>query len=67
MMFLYLIKVAIGTEDKKAESYLDHSMLVAPFDIFTNSSITIDELSLTNNTLHYSYPFQWCNKVLKYD
>lgn len=68
MIFLYLIKIAIGTTDKSADSYIkSHSQLVAPFEIFMNQNITKDVFNISTSNMGDSFPFQWCNKVLKYD
>ena len=64
--FLCLIKIAIGTTNEQAESYLYKQNLVAPFDVFMNNTVWNDTLHLSENQLNDSYPFQWCQKVLKY-
>ena len=64
--FLYLIKIAIGTTNKQAFSFLYKQNLVAPFDVFMNNTVWNDTLHLSEYQLNDSYPFQWCQKVLKY-
>ena len=67
---MLLIKAAIGTSDKSAESYLYKSRLVAPFEVYNDTEFTLGQnngLNLTYEQLADGLPFQWCNKTLPYD
>ncbi|OMJ95245.1 hypothetical protein SteCoe_1460 [Stentor coeruleus] len=70
MIFLYLIKIAIGTTDKHSQSYLNYRQLVSEFDTFNSTFYNIynyqEALNMTTQQMYYSYPFQWCQKVIKY-
>lgn len=59
MIFLYLIKIAIGTSDEKGISYLYDSMVVGPYKYTSNQTVT-DLLKVQPIGLNNSHPFEWC-------
>ena len=71
MMFLFLIKLALKTSDKDAESYLDDKKIVSPYQTYMNLYNEVpaykETFNISRSDVQDSLPFWWCDKVIKYD